>query len=131
MLELKTQAELDKLKKDELVALVLQIQEEYKKKLEATGSAEVVELQKKLNASEAANKELTEDLVRVNALLAKSEKNSKAEADVITVGETSIRLLSRRFKYQGRVITPEVLKADETLVAALIEDQCSLIEVVK
>ncbi len=131
MSELKTQAELEKLKKDELVALVLQIRDEYKKKLEEVASADVIKLQEKLDASETANKELTDDLVRVNALLAKSEKNSKAEADVITHGNTSIRILSRQFRFQGRLITPEVLKADKSIVDALIEEGCALIEVVK
>lgn len=130
MSELKTKAELDKLKKNELVDLVLQSQESFAKKLEEIASADVVELQKKLEASETANKELSEDVIRLNELLAKSEKNSKAEADVITVGQTSIRVKSRRFKFAGRVITPEVLQADEQLVKSLLEEKCALIEVV-
>lgn len=155
MSELKSQGQLNALNKGDLVALVLQLQESYVKKLEEIAAqnkaaieeakvADVIELKAAIErketevktaeaALENAKKLLEErdgEILQLNTLLAKAEKGSKAEADVIQIGEASYTMTVNRFKYQGQFVSAEVLKSNSQLAETLVKEGCAFLKVV-
>lgn len=86
------------------------------------------ELEAKIAELEAENKNLLDENAKLQGQLEKEEKAVDAVLPTITVDKQKYKVLSRKFTFQGELVTFENLKKDNELQKKLVESGSGLLQ---